>query len=76
MPLVVSARPYVNAGPKTRHVPEEIETIWRQEQQSKGFAVDGELSEPHWQAQLKAFASLNPRLRTLSIDEVLARQFV
>ena len=56
--------------------PEEIETIWRQEQQSKGFAVDGELSEPHWQAQLEAFASLNPRLPTLSLDEVLARQFV
>ncbi|MDA8870988.1 hypothetical protein N9H93_06430, partial [Rhizobiaceae bacterium] len=55
---------------------QEIETIWRQEQQSQGFAVDGEMSKAHWDAQLKAFAALNPDLPHVAPDAVLAKQFV
>ena len=56
--------------------PKEIEQIWLQERQSKGFAIDGEMSKDHWNKQLKAFASLNPSLPSIQFDEVLTTKFV
>ncbi|MBT6365231.1 MAG: hypothetical protein HOJ68_03485, partial [Bacteroidetes bacterium] len=56
--------------------PKEIEQIWLQERQSKGFAIDGEMSKDHWNKQLKAFALLNPSLPSIQFDEVLTTKFV
>lgn len=56
--------------------PTQIEQIWLQECQSQGFAVDGEMSAAHWNAQLAAFAGLNPSLSPVEVSEVLATQFV
>ena len=56
--------------------PKEIEKIWLQEQQSNGFAIDGEMSKSHWNKQLKAFATLNPSLPRIQFDEVLNAKFV
>ena len=56
--------------------PKEIEQIWLQERQSKGFAIDGEMSKGHWNKQLKAFASLNPSSPSIPFDEVLTTKFV
>ena len=56
--------------------PKEIEKIWLQEQQSNGFAIDGEMSKSHWNKQLKAFARLNPSLPRIQFDEVLNAKFV
>ncbi len=41
---------------------EQIKTIWQQERDSGGFAVNGELSQQHWQAQMDSFFQLNPDL--------------
>lgn len=59
-----------------RLAPEQIETIWQQEQKSQGFAVDGEMSNEHWDKQLAAFAKLNPNLPMLERADILAVQFV
>lgn len=56
--------------------PKEIEKIWLQEQQSNGFAIDGEMSKSHWDKQLEAFATLNPSLPRIQFDEVLNAKFV
>lgn len=56
--------------------PQQIETIWQQEQKSQGFAVDGEMSDGHWDKQLAAFARLNPDLPKLERTDILAVQFV
>ncbi len=52
--------------------PSEIERIWQQECASEGFAVNGEVTDAHWDGQLVAFARLNPRLRTIGREEVLS----
>jgi ABC-type nitrate/sulfonate/bicarbonate transport system substrate-binding protein len=41
---------------------EQVRTIWQQERDSGGFAVNGELSQQHWQAQMDSFFQLNPDL--------------
>lgn len=58
-------------------VPEEnIRTIWQQEHDSGGFAVNGELSSEHWQSQFDLYADLNPELRPVTREELIAGQFV
>lgn len=64
-----------------RHVavalsPEESRLLWQREHDSGGWAVNGEMSGRHWQAQLALFHSLNPSLRRLSLEEVLEKRFV
>ena len=54
----------------------EIEAIWRQERDNGGFAVNGEMSTAHWDAQFADFRELNPTLREVKQDEILARGFV
>lgn len=56
--------------------PAQIETIWKQERDSGGFAVNGEMTEQHWDQQLASFAQLNPDLPKLDRDTVLATNFV
>ena len=55
---------------------DEIAAIWRQERDNGGFAVNGEMSAAHWDAQLADFRALNPALGQVSQDEILARNFV
>ena len=57
-------------------LPGEIAAIWRQERDNGGFAVNGEMSAAHWDAQFADFRALNPALREVSQDEILARGFV
>lgn len=54
----------------------EIGGIWRQERDNGGFAVNGEMSADHWTAQFADFREINPTLREVTQDEVLARTFV
>jgi len=61
----------------TVKVPDEkIEQIWRQERESHGFAINGELTQAHWAAQITSFAELNPQLRRVTREEVIAEPFV
>lgn len=55
---------------------EQIRVIWQQERDSWGFAVNGDLSQSHWRDEMASFAELNPELRPLSREEVIADQFV
>jgi ABC-type nitrate/sulfonate/bicarbonate transport system substrate-binding protein len=55
---------------------EEIRLLWQREHDSRGWAVDGELSPGHWDAQLALFRSLNPWLRAVTFDEVIAAEFI
>lgn len=55
---------------------EQIRTIWQQEHDSGGFAVNGEMSAPHWGRQLNLYRELYPGLRAVLQDELLARRFV
>lgn len=55
---------------------DEIGAIWRQERENGGFAVNGEMSAAHWDAEFADFRALNPTLREVSQDEILARGFV
>ncbi len=58
-------------------VPEDsIYQIWQQEHESGGFAVNGEMSDGHWAAQLELYRELYPGLRKVSQDEILSREFV
>lgn len=54
----------------------EIRNIWQQEHDSGGFAVNGELSLEHWQSQFDLYAELNPDLRRVTRDELIAGEFV
>ena len=53
-----------------------VREIWTQERDGGGFAVDGEMSPEHWQAQLDSYRTLNPDMREVTQDELLARGFV
>jgi ABC-type nitrate/sulfonate/bicarbonate transport system substrate-binding protein len=54
----------------------DIEAIHRQEVASDGFAVDGEMSAAHWDAQIDFFRQLNPNLAVPAREDVLAPAFV
>jgi ABC-type nitrate/sulfonate/bicarbonate transport system substrate-binding protein len=55
---------------------EEARLLWQREHASGGWAVNGELSPAHWQAQLDLFHHLNPQLPRVTREQVLAPQFV
>jgi hypothetical protein len=69
-------RSCVRACVNLRLADEELRLLWQREHDSRGWAVDGELSRPHWEAQLTLFRDLNPSLRRLGYDEVIAPQFI
>ncbi len=54
---------------------DKIRSIWQQEQASGGFAVNGELTQRHWQPQIELFYALNPSLPRVTLDDVIARTF-
>ncbi|MGE3247048.1 MAG: ABC transporter substrate-binding protein [Beijerinckiaceae bacterium] len=61
----------------TVKVPDEhIKTIWQQERDNGGFAVNGDLSQSHWRDEMESFFELNPDLPRIVRDEVIAGQFV
>lgn len=55
---------------------DQIKQIWQQEHDSGGFAVNGEMSGPHWTRQMELYQELYPDLRPVSQDEILPRTFV
>lgn len=55
---------------------EEIQAIWQKERDSGGFAVNGELTEGHWQNQMELFYELNPELPKISRGDVIAENFL
>lgn len=55
---------------------DEARLLWRREHDSGGWAVDGEMTPPHWAAQLALFHELNPDARRLSPGEFLSEGFV
>jgi ABC-type nitrate/sulfonate/bicarbonate transport system substrate-binding protein len=55
---------------------EQVKAIWEQERRSKGFAVNGELTQAHWQKQAELFYRLNPGLSRVAIDDAIDRRFV
>lgn len=54
----------------------DIRAIWEQERSSGGFAVNGELTRAHWTDEMALFYELNPDLRRVTRDEVIAADFV
>lgn len=58
-------------------VPDEhVRRIWTQERESGGFAVNGELTERHWSAQMALFFELNPSMKRIEREAMIAPQFV
>ncbi len=58
-------------------VPDDrIRTIWQQEHDSGGFAVNGEMSDAHWEEQMRLYRELYPELPQVSLDDILPRTFV
>ena len=54
----------------------ELRVLWQREQSSGGWAVNGELTRPHWQAQLALCRELNPGSRAVTREELIAERFV
>lgn len=55
---------------------EQVRRIWQQERESGGFAVNGELTDRHWSAQMELFYELNPAMVRVAMADVIASQFV
>lgn len=55
---------------------EQVRRIWQQERESGGFAVNGELTDRHWSAQMELFYELNPAMARVAMADVIASQFV
>lgn len=55
---------------------DELRLIWQREHSSGGWAVNGELTPGHWEAQLKLYRLLNPQLRIVTREELISPQFV
>ncbi len=55
---------------------EDVEWIWQREHDTGGFAVDGEMSPEHWDAQLDSYFALNPGIKRIERDDLLAAQLV
>ena len=53
-----------------------LDLIWQQENESGGFAVNGEMSDGHWRQQLDLYRSLYPDLPEVKPDSILAQHFV
>ncbi len=55
---------------------EDVEWIWQREHETGGFAVNGEMSAAHWDAQLDSYVALNPGMQRIERNDLLAGQFV
>ena len=54
----------------------ELQLMWQREHSSGGWAVNGEMTRGHWEAQLALTRELNPQARAVTRDELLAGRFV
>ena len=54
----------------------ELELLWKREHDSGGWALNGELTPGHWDAQLGLYRKLNPKLRQVTREELIAESFV
>lgn len=54
----------------------ELGLMWRREHSSGGWAVNGELTRGHWDAQLRLFRELNPDTRAVTREELIADRYV
>jgi ABC-type nitrate/sulfonate/bicarbonate transport system substrate-binding protein len=54
----------------------ELQLMWQREHSSGGWAVNGELTRGHWEAQLRLYRDLNPDTRAITIEELIAGRFV
>lgn len=54
----------------------ELQLMWQREHSSGGWAVNGEMTRHHWDAQLALTRELNPQARAVTRDELLAGRFV
>lgn len=58
-------------------VPEEdVQTIWQQEHDTAGFAINGELTKGHWKDEMELFYKLNPTLTEVNREDIIAENFV
>jgi ABC-type nitrate/sulfonate/bicarbonate transport system substrate-binding protein len=55
---------------------DEARLLWRREHDSGGWALDGEMSPAHWDAQLSLFHELNADLPKIEKDSVLSGRYV
>ena len=55
---------------------DELRLLWQREHDHRGWAVDGELSHGHWEAQLALYRELNPSARRVSFDELVTTRFL
>ncbi len=53
-----------------------IRTIWQQETDTNGFAVNGELTHNYWQKQMTLFYSLNPEFPCITRAHIIAEPFI
>jgi ABC-type nitrate/sulfonate/bicarbonate transport system substrate-binding protein len=54
----------------------ELRVLWEREHSNGGWAVNGELTRAHWQAQLALYRELNPGSRAVMREELIAERFV
>jgi ABC-type nitrate/sulfonate/bicarbonate transport system substrate-binding protein len=56
--------------------PEELHLLWQREHASGGWAVNGELTPGHWEAQLRLYGELVPQARAVTREELISARFV
>ncbi len=54
----------------------ELRTLWQREHDSGGWAVNGELTRAHWDAQMRLYRDLNAQSRAVTREELIAGRFV
>jgi ABC-type nitrate/sulfonate/bicarbonate transport system substrate-binding protein len=54
----------------------ELRLLWQREHASGGWAVNGEMTRGHWEAQLALYRELNPAARPVTREELIAGRFV
>jgi NitT/TauT family transport system substrate-binding protein len=55
---------------------DEARLLWQREHDSGGWALNGEMTAGHWDAQLALFHELNPDLKKIEKSSVLSQRFV
>lgn len=55
---------------------EKIQQIWQQERDSGGFAINGEVTQAHWDAQMESFVDLHPDLPRIRREDVIRTSYV
>lgn len=55
---------------------DEARLLWQREHAGGGWALNGEMTDAHWDAQLALFHALNPDLKKIEKSSVLSERFV